>query len=223
MQFKRWIVNPIDKPLASFLAEECEVDPFVALVASGRGYTDPADLEEFLTDEVILEDIYSLADIEKAAEMINEAVWAEEKIVVFGDYDVDGVTATALMYSYLKNRGARVSYVIPDRERDGYGISMSAIERLKNEGADLIITVDNGIAAIDEVRYAKSLGMKIAVVTNKPHAQAVAAVEHVFGKDYFDMIVGEKEGTPKKPDPAMALIAAKALGADPKECLYLSL
>ena len=69
----------------------------------------------------------------------------------------------------------------------------------------------------------KSLGMKIAVVTNKPHAQAVAAVEHVFGKDYFDMIVGEKEGTPKKPDPAMALIAAKALGADPKECLYLSL
>ena len=163
MQFKRWIVNPIDKPLASFLAEECDVDPFVALIASGRGYTDPADLEEFLTDEVILEDIYSLADIEKAAEMINEAVWAEEKIAVFGDYDVDGVTATALMYSYLKNRGARVSYIIPDRERDGYGISMSAIERLKNEDTDLIITVDNGIAAIDEVRYAKSLGMKVVV------------------------------------------------------------
>lgn len=72
----------------------------------------------------------------------------------------------------------------------------------------------------DLLEKVKSLGMKIAVVTNKPHAQAMAAVEHVFGKDYFDMIVGEREGTPKKPDPAMALIAAKALGADPKECLY---
>ena len=67
---------------------------------------------------------------------------------------------------------------------------------------------------------AKKLGIKIGVVTNKPHAQAVAAVEHVFGKGYFDIIVGEKEGTPKKPDPTMALIAAKELGAAPEECLY---
>ena len=163
MQFKRWTVNPIDKALATELAEECDIDTFVALIAAGRGYTDPAELDEFLTDEVLMADPYELADIEKAAEIINEAVWAEEKIAVFGDYDVDGVTATALMYSYLKNRGARVSYHIPDREKDGYGINMSAIAKLKDEGTDLIITVDNGIAAVDEVSYAKSLGMKIVV------------------------------------------------------------
>ncbi len=179
MQFKRWTVNPIDKALATELAEECDIDTFVALIAAGRGYTDPAELEEFLTDEVMMADPYELADIEKAAQIINEAVYAEEKIAVFGDYDVDGVTATALMYSYLKNRGARVSYHIPDREKDGYGINMSAIARLKDEGTDLIITVDNGIAAVDEVRYAKSLGMRVVVTDHHlpqeelPEADAV--------------------------------------------------
>ena len=131
MQFKRWTVNPTNKALAEELAEECNVDPFVALIAAGRGYTDPADLDEFLTDELLLADPYELCDIEKAAEIINESIWAEEKIAVFGDYDVDGVTATALMYGYLKSRGARVSYIIPDREKDGYGINMLAIESLK--------------------------------------------------------------------------------------------
>lgn len=196
MQFKSWKVNPIDKSMASFLAEECDVDPFVALIAAGRGYTDPADLEEFLTDEVILEDIYALADIEKAAEIINEAIWAEEKIAVFGDYDVDGVTATALMYSYLKNRGARVSYIIPDRERDGYGINMSAIDRLKNEGTNLIVTVDNGIAALDEVRYAKSLGMKVVVTDHHlpsselPEADAVVNPHRADDCSSFKQICG---------------------------------
>lgn len=179
MQFKRWTVNPIDKALAAELAEECDIDTFVALIASGRGYTDPYELSEFLTDEVMLADPYELKDIEKAAEIINEAVWNEEKIAVFGDYDVDGVTATALMYSYLKNRGARVSYFIPDREKDGYGINMSAIDRIKNENFDLIITVDNGIAATAEVRYAKECGMKVVVTDHHlpgselPEADAV--------------------------------------------------
>jgi single-stranded-DNA-specific exonuclease len=176
--------------MASFLAEECDIDPFVALIASGRGYTDPADLEEFLTDEVILEDIYALADIEKAAEIINEAIYAEEKIVVFGDYDVDGVTATALMYSYLKNRGARVSYIIPDREKDGYGINTSAIAKLKDEGTDLIVTVDNGIAAADEVHYAKSLGMKIVVTDHHLPSESFPDADAVVNGEGIALVVG---------------------------------
>lgn len=163
MQFKRWNIRPTQKLLATELAEECGVDSFVALIAAGRGYTEPEILEEFLTDEVILADPYELKDIEIAAEVINDAVYAEEKIAVFGDYDVDGVTATALMYSYLKSRNARVTYYIPDREKDGYGISMQAIDKMKSDNIDLIITVDNGISAYDEVNYAKSLGMKVVV------------------------------------------------------------
>ena len=193
MQFKRWTINPVDKALAAELSEECDVDAFVALIAAGRGYTDPADLEEFLTEEVILEDPYLLADIEKAAEIINEAVWAEEKIAVFGDYDVDGVTATALMFSYLKNRGARVSYFIPDRQQDGYGISMSAIERLKNEGTDLIITVDNGIAAVSEAEYARDLGMKMVITDHHLPGERLPEADAVVNPHRRDDLTPFKE------------------------------
>lgn len=193
LQFKRWTINPVDKALAAELSEECDVDTFVALIAAGRGYTDPADLEEFLTEEVILEDPYLLADIEKAAEIINEAVWAEEKIAVFGDYDVDGVTATALMFSYLKNRGARVSYFIPDRQQDGYGISMSAIERLKNEGTDLIITVDNGIAAVSEAEYARDLGMKMVITDHHLPGERLPEADAVVNPHRRDDLTPFKE------------------------------
>ncbi len=163
MKFKRWTVNPVEKALAAELSEECDIDSFVALIAAGRGYTDPYELSEFISPEVMMADPYELLDMEKAVEVINDAIYAEEKIAVYGDYDVDGVTATALLYSYLKNRGARVIYAIPDRERDGYGINTLAIDRFHAQNVDLIITVDNGIAAIREIEYARSLGIKTVV------------------------------------------------------------
>ncbi|MBO5873066.1 MAG: single-stranded-DNA-specific exonuclease RecJ [Clostridia bacterium] len=196
MQFKRWNINAIDRSLAAALAEECDISPFVALIAVGRGYTDPVILDEFMSDEVILADPYELRDIEKAAEIINEAVFSEQKIAVFGDYDVDGITATALMYNYLKSRNARVDYYIPSRENDGYGISFEAIDRLKAENTDLIITVDNGIAALDEVRYAKSLGMRVVVTDHHlpqkelPEADAVVNPHRIDDGSEFKEICG---------------------------------
>lgn len=217
MQFRRWVVNPIDKVLASELSEELNIDPFVALIASGRGYTDPAELEEFLCDEVVLNDPYELCDIQKASQIINESVWAEEKIAVFGDYDVDGVTATALMYGYLKNRGANVSYFIPDREKDGYGINMSAIDRLKSEGIDLIITVDNGIAALDEVRYAKSLGMKVVITDHHLPGDEIPDADAVVDPHRFD-------DTSSFKDICGVFVAFKVVcateGKSPEEMLY---
>lgn len=217
MKFKRWLVDAPQKNLAATLAEECDVDPFVALIAAGRGYTEPELLEEFLTDEVILADPYELADIEKAAEIINDAIYSEEKIVVFGDYDVDGVTATTLMYSYLKNRGARVSYLIPDREKDGYGINIPAIDKLKAENTDLIITVDNGIAATNEIDYAKSLGIKVVVTDHHlpqgelPEADAVVNPHRADDYSFFKEVCG-------------AFVAFKVVcateGKTPEEMLY---
>lgn len=179
MQFKSWKIRPINKELAAELADECDVDSFVALIASARGYDAPELLDEFLTDEVVLSDLYELKDIDIAADVINEAIYADRKIAVFGDYDVDGVTATALMYSYLKSRNARVSYYIPDREKDGYGINLNAVDQMKADNIELIITVDNGISAYDEIRYAKSLGMSVVVTDHHlppeklPNADAV--------------------------------------------------
>ncbi len=179
MQFKRWTVNPPEKAVALELAEECSVDTFVALIAAGRGYLDPVELEELISPDIIMADPFELCDMESAVEVITDALYSDSLIAVFGDYDVDGVTATALLYSYLKNRGARVIYAIPDRERDGYGINMTAVDRLHSQQVDLIITVDNGIAALREVEYAKSLGMKVVVTDHHlptdslPEADAV--------------------------------------------------
>lgn len=179
MQYKRWVVNPPEKALAAELAEECNIDPFVALIAAGRGYSDPYELSEFISPDCIMADPFELTDMEKAVEVITDAIYSDSLIAIYGDYDVDGVTATALMYSYLKNRGARVIYEVPDREKDGYGINMMAVERLHERNVDLIITVDNGIAAIDEIEYAKRLGIKVVVTDHHlpgeeiPNADAV--------------------------------------------------
>lgn len=179
MGFKKWNVSKFDKQLAKELAEECGVDPIVALIASSRGYTDPLDLEQFLADEPVFSDPRETADIIIAAEIVNAAVEDGRKIAVYGDYDCDGVTATALLYSYLKTRDADCIYYIPDRFSEGYGMNREAIKKIADCGVNLIITVDNGISAIDEVAYAKELGLDVVItdhhlpVEKLPDADAV--------------------------------------------------
>lgn len=176
---KKWQLSKIDKELAKNLAEECDVDPFVAMIAASRGYDDPALLEEFLSEELIFSDPYSLSDMEKAVECINNSLLNDELIAVFGDYDCDGVTATALLYSYLRDKGARVIYRIPNRFKDGYGINLDAVKELHAEGVSLIVTVDNGISCFEEIKLANQLGMKVVVTDHHlppeklPNAEAI--------------------------------------------------
>lgn len=163
MSYKKWVISEIDKNAATRLAEECDIDPLVALIAQSRGYTDPYELEEFLSDDPIFADIYEMPDILKAAQIINESISNGEYICVYGDYDCDGVTSTALLYGYLLERNVRATYYIPDRFAEGYGMSNEVIDELKGKGVNLIITVDNGISCVDEIAYAESLGIKTVV------------------------------------------------------------
>ena len=101
--------------------------------------------------------------MDRACERVNEAIINGEKITVYGDYDADGVTATVILYSYLEAMGAEVSYYIPSREGEGYGLNCEAIKTLADEGTELIVTVDNGIAAVEEIEFAKSLGLEVVV------------------------------------------------------------
>ena len=163
MGFKKWVIPEIDKQIAYKLAEECNVEPFLALMAYSRGYKDPFALDEFITKDLPDIDIYALPDIEIAADRILKAVENNEKIVIYGDYDCDGVTSTALMYLFLSEMGANVSYYIPSRHDEGYGMHIDAIKRLAEKKTNLIITVDNGISAIEEIDYANSLGIDTVV------------------------------------------------------------
>ncbi len=163
MGFKKWVVSDIDKQLAKELSNECDVDPIIALISSSRGYTDPMDLEQFISDEPCFSDPKETADIILAADIINSAIENNEKIAVFGDYDCDGVTATALLLGYLKSRNADCIYYIPDRFSEGYGMNCDAVRKLKDENVRLIVTVDNGIACSEEIALCNELGMEVVV------------------------------------------------------------
>lgn len=179
LSLKKWNFNNYNKELAAELAEECNIDEFLALICSGRGLTDPFLIDLFLSDEPVFSDYSLLSDIFKAKERILKAIENKEKIAVFGDYDCDGVTATALMYNFLKEKGACVTAFIPSRKYDGYGMSKAAVDKLKQEGINLIITVDNGIAANKEIDYANSLNIDTVVTDHHipqgklPNAAAV--------------------------------------------------
>ncbi len=163
MSRKKWLTAHIDKELAAEVAENHSLDPFTALILVSRGITEYEDVEDFFDTEFSFCDPYLIVDMEKAVERIEKAINDYEKICVFGDYDADGVTATALMYSYLSSRGADVMYYIPDRVSEGYGMNCQAIDILKNQNVKLIVTVDNGISAIEEIDYANSLGIETVV------------------------------------------------------------
>lgn len=163
MSRKKWITAHLDKELAAQVAENHSLDPFTALILVSRGITEYEDVEEFFESDFSFCDPYLITDMDKAVERIEKAIDNFEKICVFGDYDADGVTATALMYSYLSSRGADVMYYIPDRVSEGYGMNCDAVDKLNEQGVKLIITVDNGISAINEIAYAKSLGIETVV------------------------------------------------------------
>lgn len=196
MGFKKWLVSNYDKALAKELAEECDVDPLVALIASARGYTDPMDLEQFLDDEPVFSNLYEMADIILAAEIVNAAIEDNVKIAIYGDYDCDGVTATALLYNYLTTRNANCIYYIPDRFDEGYGMNKQAIKTLAEDGVKLILTVDNGISAIDEVDYAKELGLDVVITDHHlpretlPNADAIVDPHRVDCPSEFKDICG---------------------------------
>ena len=128
-----------------------------------RGITTAQEIEDFLHNDTEIEPPWDIKDMEKACVRVHEAIAQEELICVYGDYDADGVTSTALLYSYLEAVGAHVMYYIPSREAEGYGMNNAAVDTLHQKGVKLIITVDNGIAAINEIRYAKSLGIDTVV------------------------------------------------------------
>lgn len=181
---KRWVLkneqSAEDSVAAGAIADALGVSPLMAKLLYSRGYRTPEAARRFVRMESeLLCDPFLLADIEPAIERIGRAIDDGERIVIYGDYDVDGVTAVCTLYLYLRSKGANVGYYIPNRVGEGYGVSRGAIDKLAEEGTSLIITVDTGITAADEVTYAASLGLDVVVTdhhecrTALPRAVAV--------------------------------------------------
>ncbi len=161
-----------DAPEVLLLRETLGISSVTARLLCQRGYTDPALAKKFLFEEGEFHSPFLIPDMEKAVERIERAIQDREKVVIYGDYDVDGVTSVSVLTLYLKARGLKTEYYIPSRNGEGYGMNNAAIDKLHESGVSLMITVDTGVTAIDEVAYASSLGMD-TVVTDHHECQAV--------------------------------------------------
>ncbi|MBQ9980809.1 MAG: single-stranded-DNA-specific exonuclease RecJ [Oscillospiraceae bacterium] len=163
MRYGIWDVSCPDGACKTAL-EEGGLSHLTSLALSARGFDGAAQAREFLShDESRLHDPYLLRDMDKAVKRIKTAIEKGEKIAIYGDYDVDGITATCLMTDYLRAMGAQVIFYIPERVSEGYGLNPSAVESLVSDGVTLIITVDCGVTAIEEVNFAAWLGADVII------------------------------------------------------------
>jgi single-stranded-DNA-specific exonuclease len=158
---KRWRIAPEIPP--SVRGRLADLDPVLAQVLYNRGYTDGGGARRFLAGELPDTDSFSMADMNEAVARIRQAIQDKEQIAVYGDFDTDGVTSTALMVQTLRALGGQVEPHIPDRVDDGYGLTTAALRALANDGVGLIITVDCGMRAVHEVLDGNSQGLDIII------------------------------------------------------------
>ncbi len=186
MNLKHWVVAPLDKERASGIAERHALPFFLAMMLEIRGVRTEEEIRALLEGVEELGDPFAMKDMDKAAGRIRQAIDEYERIAVYGDYDADGVTATAILYQYLLAQGADVVFYIPQREGEGYGMNPGAVHTLHEQGVKLIVTVDNGISSLQEVELARELGMDVVVTDHhRPHRQvpAAAAVVDAWQED----------------------------------------
>lgn len=161
---KKWLLKEFDKNAVVEISKELHISPITAIILYNRGIKDKESILDFLNCELKnLHDPYLLKDMDKAVERINTAKENGEKITIYGDYDVDGITSIAVVYKQLVHMGFEVDYYVPDRIQEGYGVNKEALDKIKANGTSLIITVDTGITAVEETEYAKSIGMDFII------------------------------------------------------------
>ena len=178
MKTKRWLTAEPNPGQARVLSEVCGFSTLASMVLCARSMSTPEAAEAFLHPPG-LHDPYLLTDLDAAVNLITEAIQLKKRIIVFGDYDVDGITATCVLTDYLCSVGADCGYYIPDRLSEGYGLNCAAIDQLHEEGAELIITVDSGVTAHEEAAHAVALGLHMVITDHHechdthPPAEAV--------------------------------------------------
>lgn len=184
---KRWIIAEQDEALVAALARESGIPSLIVRLLLNRGLTDTAAMKAFLNPatETYL-DPYLFQDMEKAVSLVRESIARREKILIYGDYDADGVTSTALLLKVLQELGSDCSFYIPNRFTEGYGINNEAIEKAAAEDIKLIISVDTGIAAVDAAELARELGIKLIVTDHHEPPEVLPCAEAIINPKRLD-------------------------------------
>ena len=163
MEQGMWTIRPCPYRDASLLAGRLGIDEITAAVLVRRGYGDPEEARAFLAGELPLHDPFLLGDMQAAVAAIRSAIAGGRRICVHGDYDADGICATALAMLVLREAGADVEWHLPSRFDEGYGVSAATLDRLADEGCGLVLTVDCGITAVAEIEQARARGLEVVV------------------------------------------------------------
>lgn len=164
MRMNQWIFKEYDASAASELSRKYQIPEVIAVLLAQRGLLEDGAIRSFLKPRLEnLHDPLDIIDMDKAVRRIRQALEKGEKITVYGDYDVDGITSVTILVRYLRSVGADVDYYIPDRISEGYGINVGALQAIMTGGTRLMVTVDSGITACDEVEFAMKNGMDVVV------------------------------------------------------------
>jgi single-stranded-DNA-specific exonuclease len=178
MKEKRWRIKDIDHAKAKTLVETLKIHPILCSILVQRGIQSYEQAKHFFRPQLTdLHDPWLMKDMDKAVGRILQALAGNEKILVFGDYDVDGTTAVACMYQFLKQHHPYTDFYIPHRYREGYGVSKAGIDFAFENNLSLIISLDCGIKSIELVEYAKELGIDFIICDHHlPDIELTSAV-----------------------------------------------
>lgn len=161
---KEWKIYEVDEKKVEEISSKYNLNKLISTILANRNITTEEEIRLFLSPtRKDFHNPFLIKDMEKSVERIIKAIENNEKVTIYGDYDVDGITSITVLKSFLKDRGLETSQYIPNRLNEGYGLNNNAIEKIKQQGCDLMITVDCGISAINEINYASSLGIETII------------------------------------------------------------
>lgn len=222
---KKWEIYQTNEEKVEKLQEKYKLNRLLSTLLTNRGITEEAEITKFLNPK--RSDFYApfgMPDMEKAAERILKAIKDKEQIIIYGDYDVDGITSVTVLKSFLEERGIQVNVYIPNRLNEGYGLNKTAMEEIAKQGNKLMITVDCGITAVDEVEYAKTFDIETIITDHHEPAEelpkAIAVVDAKRKDNKYECRNLAGVGVVFKLIQALSI----KLGLDPKEYLkYLDI
>ena len=187
-------LTPEQQATAERLSTELDISPVAGRLLAGRGIRTAAEARAYIRPSLdSLHDPFLMKDMGAAVDRLCRAVDNRERIMVYGDYDVDGTTAVALMYSFLKTQTDNLIYYIPDRYTEGYGISVKGIDTAKEKGCTLVIALDCGIKAVDKIDYANSLGIDFIICDHHTPGDTIPAAVAVLNMKRADCLYPFKE------------------------------
>ena len=193
---KKWFLRGcrVEAPEISQLAKDCGLSMTAARLLAVRGLVESKDIDEYF--EPSLSTLHSpelLKNLNLACELLLQAVQQKQQIAVFGDYDADGITSTSIMMLVLQRMGGKVRYYIPRRDSEGYGLNSAAVQKLADEGVELLLTLDNGIAAFEQVKLAKDLGLTVIVADHHEVPFEISPTGSVYKLPPADAVIDPKQ------------------------------